>query len=618
MECRILADVQILFEPDGRRTTANQGETIDSVARRIGLQLRSECGGEGSCGKCRVHVEPFSGLFSLTSAEKSLLSNKQRGAGFRLACQARVNGKKDLVVTIPTATRVSRRRLQLKGIHRHMKLNSALQSLLLQVPGVDPDNPCPDTERVLSIVSQNPRFKSTSRWEYPLPVIKKTPQALRKARGEVTLVIRNRIQLLDIRAGDARESIYGVALDIGTSKLVGSLYSLVSGELIATEGIENPQLCLGEDIMTRLSYAAVSEETRNELQAAVIEGVNQILTALVGNRIPSQQIYEMVVVGNTVMTSLFLGLDTTHLAYGPFVPPFRGPIEVSADYLNLRLPPQSIIHILPNIAGYVGADAIADILATELHKARAPCLLIDIGTNSEVILGNKERISATSCAAGPAFEGAQIEHGMKAVSGAIERIRLDTTSMQFNLTTIDDKDPIGLCGSGVVDAIAELAKAKLLSSKGHFTQAARPYITKEGKSQYITLSEGSVKKGSSPITLSEQDISQLLLAKAAIQTGFTLLLQHQQLEPEDLGYVYIAGAFGTYLNTDNAQRIGLIPMLSLDDVSFVGNSALTGAQLALLSVSQRRQAIDLAKSVEFLDLARHPEFSKTFAASLFI
>ncbi len=588
------------------------------IAHRIGLPLRTECGGKGTCGKCRVLAKPSAGLHPLTSAEQSNLTTTQQQAGLRLACQAQVNGKKNLTVTVPSATRSLRRRIQLEGLVRPIRLAPALQSILLRVPGIDPNESVPDTERVLSSLSQEPRFKTTTQWEYPLPVVTKTPLAVRKARGEITLIIRNDTQILDIIAGDARENIYGIALDIGTSKLVASLYSLVSGELIATTGIENPQLQFGEDIMARLSYAAVSEETRIALQDVVREGINTILKALFSSGISSTHIYEVIVVGNTVMSSLFLGLDTTHLAYGPFVPPFRGPIDVTAHQLNLTLPAQSIIHVLPNIAGYVGADAIADILATGLDKEHAPSLLIDIGTNSEVILGNKERILATSCAAGPAFEGAQIEQGMKAVSGAIERIRLDPTTMTFDLTTIDNTDPIGLCGSGLVDAVAQLAKANLLSAKGKFTQQAMPLITKKGKNKWITLYNGSPKKGLPPITLSEHDISQMLLAKAAIQTGYTLLLQYLQLTSQDLGHIYIAGAFGTYLNSENAQHIGLIPPFPLEKVSFIGNAALDGAQLALLSVPHRHQASVLAKTVEFVDLARHPDFSKTYAASLFL
>ena len=613
-----MSDGKVTFEPEGRQISAKSGETLFEIAHRGGLQLRSDCGGKGTCGKCRVHVKPIGTVNKPTAAERSLLTTNILKAGFRLACQTKVIGKHDIIVMIPAATRTVRRRIQIAGKMKTVKLNPALKAILIDVPPVDPDSSIPDTERVRMGLSHFFGHKMKTQWEYPLPVIAKTPSAVRKASGQVTLVIRSNAQLLDIHAGDAREIMYGVALDIGTSKLVGSLFSLATGEHLASAGVENPQLRFGEDIMTRLSYAAVSPKNLIELQSAVIEGINTIIESLTSKGIQSERIYELVVVGNTVMTSLFLGLDTTHLAYGPFTPPFRGPIETPANQLHLQLPSQTAVYVLPNIAGYVGADAIADILATSLHQQRKPCLLIDIGTNSEVILGNRERISATSCAAGPAFEGAQIEYGMKAVSGAIERLTLDKTSMEFQITTIDDATPIGICGSGVVDAIAQLTEANLLSSKGRFTEQANLHLISGEKTRSIAIYTPPTGTSQSPILLSEHDISQLLLAKAAIQTGYTLLLQHQKLKPVKLGHVFIAGAFGNYLNPASAQRIGLIPKIPLDKVSFVGNAALSGAQLALLSTTQRNHATRLAKSVEFVDLARHSDFAKTYATSLFI
>jgi uncharacterized 2Fe-2S/4Fe-4S cluster protein (DUF4445 family) len=257
-------------------------------------------------------------------------------------------------------------------------------------------------------------------------------------------------------------------------------------------------------------------------------------------------------------------------------------------------------------------------LTTDLHRQPEHTLLIDIGTNSEVVLGSQHRISATSCAAGPAFEGAQIEHGMKAVSGAIERVEFDTTSVSFQIETVDHADPIGICGSGVVDAIAQLAEAGFLSKKGRFTSPAKPHLITEGKKRAILLHESKAGKTKTFLTLSEHDVSQLLLAKAAIQTGYTILLQHQNLRAQDIAQVFIAGAFGNYLNIANAQRIGLVPPVSLNKVTFIGNAALTGAQLALLSTQYREEAGRLAKSVEFVDLARHPDFSATYTASLFL
>ncbi|MFX0169632.1 MAG: ASKHA domain-containing protein [Candidatus Hodarchaeota archaeon] len=613
-----MPNVTVTFEPDGRRVSTQPNQSVLAIAWKIGLELRSECGGQGTCGKCCVHITPLTAVQPLTDSERALLSEDYRLAGFRLACQAHVSGTVNLVVTVPPATRGLRRRIQVEGLRQSISLHPSVQALLARIPPVDPNNVIPDSERVISEIARHFPTLTPTRWEYPLTVIAKTPEAVRKAGGQVTVILRNSVQLLDIQAGDASESLYGLAFDIGTSKLAGSLYSLTSGRRIAIAGVENPQLQFGEDLMTRLSYAAISIETRKELQAKVIEGLNAIIEEVIAKGVPQDRIYEVVVVGNTVMTSFFLGLDTRYLAYGPFTPPFQGPIDTQAESLGLRLPAQTAVHVLPNIAGFVGADAIADILATDLHHRAEPTLIIDIGTNSEVVLGTQNRISATSCAAGPAFEGAQIEHGMKAVSGAIERVTFDSQTMNFQIETIDDTEPIGICGSGVVDTIAQLVDAGFLSEKGRFTSKARPYLLTTGNTRALLLYSKKSRKVPTRITVSEHDISQLLLAKAAIQTGYTLLLRYQDIQAEEITQVFIAGAFGNYLNPASAQRIGLIPKVPLDRVAFIGNAALAGAEMALLSMPYREEAAQLAKNVEFLDLARHSDFSATYAASLFL
>ncbi len=613
-----MPSIKVIFEPTGRWLSAKSNATIMAIAKEGGINLRSDCGGKGTCGKCRVQISPSTALTPFTEAESLLLSEKERTAGFRLACQAYLAGSEDIVVTIPSATQDARRRILIQGFARSLQLNPAIQSILIKVPSVDPAHPEPDTTRLVKALSTHFVGKLPRKWKYPLSVISKTPKALRSAHGQVTLIIRNKSQILDIHPGDAQESIYGVAIDIGTSKLVGSLFSLKDGRLIASLGIENPQLRFGEDIMTRLSYAMVSPETAKELQSVVVEAIGSMLNSFSRIGIQSDAIYELVIAGNTAMTSLLLAVDTTHLSYGPFTLPFRGPLEISTHQLGLPVSKNAIVYVLPNIAGYVGADAVADILTAGLYRQRNPCLLIDIGTNSEVILGNRNRIVATSCAAGPAFEGAHIEHGMKAISGAIERVSLDPETMTYQLTTVDSANPIGICGSGAIDVIAELANANFISSKGRFTKSALPLLQTEYKKRFIILSKG--KKGSAcpQITFSEQDISQILLAKAAIQTGYTLLLDYQNLKINDIERVFIAGAFGNYLNLANAQRIGLIPPVSLRKVTFIGNAALTGAQLTLLSTFQRRNATRIAETTKFVDLARHPNFTKTYSASLFI
>ncbi len=538
--------------------------------------------------------------------------------GYRLACQTLVTGNSDVQVVVPPESRITKRRLQIEGIANPVALRPTVHSVLLSVPPVDPAHPVADDERLIEELRKHHRGKMGS-LTVPLFIQRKIPEMIRIALGQVTVTLWNKRTILDVTAGDSRDDLYGVALDIGTSKLVASLHSLVTGRSLAVAGLENPQIRHGEDIMSRLSFAAADPASRAVLQNLVVDSVNLLLSRLAKEAsISLERVYELVVVGNTVMTGLFLGLNTKYLGYGPFTAPARGPFDVSSHTLNLSLPPQANVHVLPCIAGYVGADALADILATRLHRRRRISLLIDIGTNSEVVLGNRDKLTACSCAAGPAFEGAQIEHGMKAVTGAIERVTIQPDSLEVKVETVDNQPPIGICGSGVVDTVAQLAEVGLITPQGRFKEHSTPKLVHDQRGKRFVLVEGKPEKNQPAITISEQDISQLLLAKAAIQTGYKLVLDHHQLSPTDLDKVYIAGAFGTYLNPASARRLGLIPPVPSNRVTFVGNAALAGARLALLSRTHRSQAARLAKTIHFLDLARHPEFNRTYTSSLFL
>jgi uncharacterized 2Fe-2S/4Fe-4S cluster protein (DUF4445 family) len=611
--------ITVVFEPDGRHAQGKRSESIFAVARRVGINIRSDCGAQGSCGKCRIIVKPASSVTPPTIEEKTLLKTEELQQGMRLACQTRIKSSQDIQVILPSESRQSRRRLQIEGSFQLFSFNPPIRSILLNIPSVDPNHPIPDDERLVIELGKTDTKHAKKSWIIPIGVRRPLPNILRKAAGHVTVILREPRSILDVIAGDAQENVFGVALDIGTSKLVACLHSLVTGDRIATAGIENPQIRFGEDIMSRLSYAAVDSNNRRELQKLVCDGFNELLQLLIDQSgISPKNIYELVVAGNTVMTSLFLGIDTTFLAFGPFILPFRGPLNVSSSHLGLSLPSQANVHILPNVAGYIGADAIADILATRLHKHRKISLLIDIGTNSEVILGNRDELIACSCAAGPAFEGAQIEHGMKAVTGAIERLTIDPNSLEVKVTTIDSATPIGLCGSGVVDAVAQLYAAGLITHQGRFTKKASPSLQRSRRGSKFLLVKKDASSNQPAITISEHDISQLLLAKGAIQTGYKLLLDQQKLTSGDLNHVYVAGAFGHYLNPVSAQRIGLIPSIPVNRVTFVGNTALAGASMTLLSQTVRTQARRLAQIIRHLDLARHPVFNKVYTASLFL
>ncbi len=614
-----MSPVKVIFEPDGRRVEAKAGETLLAIANRGGIHLRSECNGQGKCGKCRIKISPDSSTTAPTQSELKHLDSVQFREGIRLACQTHILGSQPVQVTILPESRIGERRLQIQSVIRSFPLKPVIHTYLIHIPPLNYNQVIPDNERFLQGLTKAISPDRPRHWIVPLEVLEKLPSAIRTPVMHVTVMIREKTRVLDVIPGDVLENVFGLAIDIGTSKIVAALHSLHTGELFAVEGIENPQIQFGEDIMTRLHYAAVEYKTLKNLQHAVIQAINQLIQLLIETSgVPQRHIYETVVVGNTVMTSLFLGIDSSHLAYGPFVPPIRGPTEVSPQQIDLNLPYQGMVHVLPNVAGYVGGDAIADILATRIHRQQKTSLLIDIGTNSEVILGNRTNLIASSCAAGPAFEGAHIEHGMKAVTGAIEHVSINPRTLSVEVLTIDDASPIGICGSGIVDVVAQLAQAGLLNPKGRFTEKAKPLLVTEGKKRKFVLAPRKKRGQSLQLTVSEEDISQLLLAKAAIQTGWQLLLEHKRIPVADIDQVFIAGAFGRYLNSDSARILGIIPKVPLRRVKFVGNTALAGAQLALLSVTSRKEASKLAHSIHHLDLARTPNFNKTYTNALFL
>ncbi|MFX1474998.1 MAG: ASKHA domain-containing protein, partial [Promethearchaeota archaeon] len=493
----------MVFEPDGRRANAQNRETLLKVAQRVGIAVRSECGGKGTCGKCRLQISPESAVTPPSQAEIKHLTAQEIQMGYRLACQTVITGETDIQVMVPPESRGTQRRLQVEGITIPITLRPAVHSVFIAVPPVDPARPIPDDERLIEQLHQYYGGKR-GYWIIPLHVRRKIPGSLRAAFGHVTVTLWNKRILLDVAAGDSRNNQFGVALDIGTSKLVASLHSLVTGKLLAVAGLENPQIRYGEDIMSRLSFAATDPANRLVLQNLVVDSINLLLARLAKEAtIALDNVYELVVVGNTVMTSLFLGLDTKHLGYGPFTAPARGPFDVSSQALTLSLPPQANVHVLPCVAGYVGADAVADILATRIHRSRKISLLIDIGTNSEVVLGNRDRLTACSCAAGPAFEGAQIEHGMKAVSGAIEQVTIHPNTLEVEVNTIDAKPAIGICGSGVVDAVAQLAEVGLLAPQGRFIEHPTTKLLHDQRGKRFVLVEGgNTEVSQSPITLS--------------------------------------------------------------------------------------------------------------------
>ncbi|MEX2750893.1 MAG: ASKHA domain-containing protein [Candidatus Freyarchaeota archaeon] len=604
----------VRFEPEGKKLKADSESTILDLAKEGGVGIRSECGGKGKCGKCRIIVEEQHNLNEVTETERKHLTPQEIGRGYRLACMTTIRGNS--LVLIPSESRISVRRIQVQGMEQPVKLDPNVRKINLVLEKPTLQNPIADDLNILTHLEKVYGLRDLE-WEYEL--VKNLPDTIRDGNWNITVTLLDDHKIIDLESGDTTPRNFGFAVDIGTSKIVGYLVNLNSGEVVGFGSLENPQIAFGEDILSRISYAEESPEKRRRLQILAIEGINKIVQAAceeVG--IKPSEIYELTAVGNTAMFSLFLGIQTKYLHLAPYVPGVKGPVVVKAQELGINANPRATVYALPNIAGYVGADAVGDVLATNIHEMDEMCLLVDVGTNGEVFVGNRGDIVSCSCAAGPAFEGVHIQHGMKAVSGAIERIRIDPKTFEVKYTTIDGVKPVGICGSGIIDAVAEMFKCGIISERGKFNdvQTAR-MIRVEGKPEFVIAWREETAIGKN-ITVSLKDIEEVQLAKAAIHTGCAILMEKKAVTEDDIDRVFIAGAFGNYIDPESAKFLGLIPDIPTEKITFAGNTALAGAKMALLSREVRKTAQRLSRWIRYVELMAEPNFQREFVKSTLI
>jgi uncharacterized 2Fe-2S/4Fe-4S cluster protein (DUF4445 family) len=407
----------------------------------------------------------------------------------------------------------------------------------------------------------------------------------------------------------------GLAVDVGTTKLAGYLVDLQNGRTVASKGMMNPQIAYGEDVITRINRARSAPSEAQRMQDLVMQALNELaldLCAEIGAE--PHQIVDVVVVGNTAMHHLLLRLPAEQLALAPYVASVSDALDVKARDLGLKVAPGAYVHLLPNVAGYVGADHVAMLLAIQAPKLGGTVLALDIGTNTEVCLIHNGAMSSVSCASGPAFEGAHIKCGMRAAAGAIESLRLVDDRPEYH--TVGGGAPAGLCGSGILDALAQLYLRGIVDRTGRMGIHPRIRDT-DGHREFVIVTEG-VRGGAQAITLTQRDVRELQLAKGAMRTGIQVLLEVNSLEDDDIEQVIIAGAFGSYINVASAVAIGMLPPLPLQRFRQVGNAAGTGARLALISLGQRREAQEIARQVRYVELGSVPRFGQVFAESMYL
>ena len=590
----------IEFQPTGQRLVAEEALTVMAAARQAGLQLRADCGGEGTCGKCVVRFVQAPADLPIRPADQRHLTARQLSEGYRLACGAVADHSTQIF--IPPDSLPGGQVLQTASGTAALSLDPVIRQRTLQLQPASLGDQQADFER-LQAGMQDIQLTAS------LETLRDLPQVLRSSDWQVNLVLRgNRLQHVTARP---IHPLAGLAVDLGSTKLACYLLDLESGRRLAVKGLPNPQIIYGEDIMTRLAYAQQGGEETRELHYLLAQAIQQALEDLCKqSQLDPAQVAEVCLVGNTAMHHFCLGLPSGGLAVSPFVPAVSGALQTPAAHIGLRGMPGMLTYTPPVIAGFVGSDHLAFLLACGFAEDQRVRLGIDIGTNTEIALQKGERILSVSTASGPAFEGAHIRFGMRAAPGAIEHIHLDDKG-RFRCEVIGGTAPSGICGSGILDALGELRAGGLLNHRGRLDKA-HPLVELDAQGKpFVTLAAGV--HANRPITLSQGDIDQVLLAKGAIRAGIDVLMDALRVSAQDIDEVLIAGAFGSYMLPEQAIRIGMLPEISLERIRAVGNAAGLGAQMMLVSQSARRQAEALAARIEYLELTLYPDFEVFYA-----
>jgi len=539
-----------------------------------------------------------------TLEEEASLTKREFEQGYRLACQAYPLG--DVKVHVPPESLTAPQRTQVEGLEVDVIPEPPVRGVDAHLSAPTLDSPIADDLNLWKSFSVSRVGNPTSIGTIDFHVQQTLSQKLRDLSWNVRVALRGD-EIVALGAAGTRW--LGLAVDIGTTKIAGYLLDMESGKTLAAKGMMNPQISYGEDVISRIAAASKSEDNSAKLQSLLTEALSQLAAELCALRADIKadpaDIVEAVVVGNTAIHHLFLRLPVKQLGLAPYIPAVRSSVEVKAREISLKIAPGAYVHLLPNIAGYVGADHVAMLLATRMDEVDKTTLAIDIGTNTEICLNHRGRMTSVSCASGPAFEGAHIKFGMRAAPGAIEHVRWSNDRLEIQ--TIGGEAPVGICGSGLLDVVAQLRLNGILDRSGKMIQ-------QNGMTEFV-LAE---REGQEPITISQKDVRELQLAKAAIRLGIQALVQAEGLSEPDIEQVIIAGAFGTYINVESAITIGMLPPLPLERFRQVGNAAGTGARLALISQSQRAKAKQIAEQCGYIELAAVPNFNRKFAEATYL
>ena len=595
--------VHVDFEPVGRRIDVASGTNLLEAAQAAGVQLSSLCGGIGSCDTCKIRL--VKGQVSKhTLEELAALSEEEIATGYRLACQTIPEG--DVKVDIPPESLATPQRLQIEGQEIEIELDPVVKRLEVRLEPASLHDLQADDVRLKAAVLH----AGVARPEIRLPVMRDLSDRLREQNWSASLALRDE-EIVAVLPADSR--LLGLSVDVGTTKVAAYLVDLADGSTIAKVGAMNPQVAYGEDVISRIAY---TNSHKNILHEHIIETLNTMVAELCQmSGAQREQIVEAVVVGNTAMHHLFLGLPVRQLGEAPYVPALGEASNVRAADIGLNLAPGAYVYLPPNVAGYVGADHVAMVLASEVWHTQKTTLALDIGTNTEITLAAGGRLLSCSTASGPVFEGAHIHDGMRAAPGAIERVQI--VDGEFRIQTIDAQLPVGICGSGILDVVAEMLGAGILDRSGRMRKQNALVDNQDG-SPGVTLVAAERTGHKRDIVVNRKDVNEIQLAKGAIRAGSEILLMEAGLSDDDLDEIIIAGAFGTYIHVPSAVRVGMFPALPLERFRQIGNAAGVGAKQMLVSRQRRHLADEISQRIEYVELTIHPRFTDEFMKAMYL
>lgn len=607
----------VTFLPSYRKIEVEGGTTILDAAQRAGLNMNVVCGGQSKCGKCVVFVQSGKTEFDKQKYAR-FFTDSELAKGACLACATLVQG--DLQVIIPDSTLIQEQKILIEGQDTEIEFRPSVKKYYVELLPPSLSDPSPDLSRLLWGI-QKSGGPVAEKMYAPLEVLREIPKILRHSEWKVTGTIGlvpGGYRLLDLQENDTSTRLYGAAVDLGSTTVVVYLWNLVTGKVVAVASNYNRQISCGEDILARVNFARKNGLIK--LQALAADSINAALTTASNTAgIDRDDIYEVVIAGNTVMTHMLLGIDPAYMIAEPYVPVVRRALSVAASRIGIACNPNGGLFVFPAVSDFIGGDIIADILACGMGEREEISLLIDIGTNFEVVLGNKEWMFSCAGAAGPALEGGEVLFGMRANPGAIEKISLDPETLNPTYSTINNIRPKGITGSGLIDLLAELLCTCVIDRTGRInTGINNPRIRKTAHFPEFVIAWSHETDIGKDIVITENDIKNLIMSKASVHAACITLMKQAGVSRREISTIYFAGAFGNYLDKKNATIIGLIPEINPDQIKNIGNGAVAGANIALINRRERKTLDEIACKIAYIELNAENTFMDEYTSSTFL